>query len=123
MKDLYIDSNYGDFSFKNDIQMVQGYTGLLNVINERLKTNPLDFRLQPTLGTNIDKHIGKAISISSIESIKLKMQHALTYDGLINESDLSIMHLQLDYNTVFFKVFINYKGTEISTDTTLTFKE
>lgn len=123
MKDLYIDSNYGDFSFKNDIQMVQGYTGLLNVVNERLKTNPLDFRLQPTLGTNIDKHIGKAISISSIESIKLKMQHALTYDGLINESDLSIMHLQLDYNTVFFKVFINYKGTEISTDTTLTFKE
>lgn len=115
MQDLNIDSTFGDFTIQGDIQTISDTEVLTNLIQERVKTNFGEFRLNIEHGADIDRFIGVAISKDLIEDIKVSIISSLTYDGFIPTQDIDVIPLQIGLNRVYIRVIVKnpYNGKEI----------
>lgn len=119
MTDLNIDSNYGDFVFRGDIQSIADRKVLEHLINERVKTNFGDFRLNIEHGADIERFVGAAINDQLIEDIKTSLISSLTYDGLLPPQNITIAPLRVGNNRVYFRIMITdpYSKGTITTST------
>lgn len=114
--DLKIDSNYGDFEIvNNDLVMFRKSKDILrNTVIERYKTNFNDIVIDPYYGANLDKYIGKGISKPLIEQITNSMKVCLTYDGFVEQGDLTIVPIVLDDNVLRVFTYIEVPGGQVS---------
>lgn len=119
MKDLEIDSNYGDFVFRGDLQTIEDKVVLENLINERLKTNFGDFRLNVEHGADVERFIGVAITDDLIADIRTSIMDSLTFDGFIPPQDITIAPMRIGLNRVYFRIIVTnpYGKGEITTAT------
>jgi len=119
MSDIHIDSNYGDFVFKGDLQTIEDRQVLKHLINERVKTSFGDFRLNIESGADVERFVGAAITDQLIDDIKASIQNSLTYDGLLPPQDITIAPLKVGNNRVYFRIMITdpYSKDTITTST------
>ena len=119
MLDIHIDSNYGDFVFKGDLQTIEDRQVLEHLINERVKTSFGDFRLNVESGADVERFVGAAITDQLIADIKASIQNSLTYDGLLPPQDITIAPLKVGNNRVYFRIMVTdpYSKDTITTST------
>lgn len=120
MKDLFINSMYGDIVFKSDLQFIQDKEVYKNIAEDILKTNTLDYRLDPYNGANLNSFIGVGITKELLSKIKLRIETSLT-DGLyITKEDVTVYVIQINDNDIYIRVIIkNIAGDDLVISRTL----
>ena len=96
MVDIKFNTMFGDFSFKNDIELVYGNSLKEEYVLDRIKSGYMSYRLNENYGADLDTYIGKGITADLITTIERSINYSLTYDGYISDQDLSIIILETD---------------------------
>lgn len=106
--DIKVNSEYGDFEILGgDLVLSKNSKEISkNLIIERFKTNLNDFQLNPTYGANLDEYLGRGISNKLIEEIVTRLRFTLTYDNFFNNSDIEILPIVLDKNSIQIRVYL-----------------
>mgnify|MGYP002150164842 FL=1 len=103
---------FGDFSFKNDIELVYGNSLKEEYVLDRIKSGYMSYRLNENYGADLDTYIGKGITADLITTIERSINYSLTYDGYISDQDLSIIILETDkQNELYIRVVI--QGSDV----------
>lgn len=118
MRDLKT-SKYCDFEFSNDLQMSTGLSTLTRIVEERLQTQVGDFKLNPDIGTVTQSLLGKGIDDRLIEDLEVNLVYSLTYDGLLQPSQVSIIIVPQGANKLYVRVTIQSPYGTIRTSKTL----
>jgi hypothetical protein len=90
--DLKFD-RYGDLSFiGNDVETISSEEDILyqNIV-DRLISNFGDYQLNRDFGADISGSIGRSNTASLESKVRQKVTRALTVDGFINPSDISVL--------------------------------
>lgn len=112
MVDIKFNTMFGDFSFKNDIELVYGNSLKEEYILDRIKSGYMSYRLNENYGADLDTYIGKGITADLITTIERSINYSLTYDGYISDQDLSIIILETDkQNELYIRVVI--QGSDV----------
>lgn len=107
MVDIKFNTMFGDFSFKNDIELVYGNSLKEEYVLDRIKSGYMSYRLNENYGADLDTYIGKGITADLITTIERSINYSLTYDGYISDQDLSIIILETDkQNELYVRVVI-----------------
>ena len=119
MVDIKFNTMFGDFSFKNDIELVHGNSLKEEYVLDRIKSGYMSYRLNENYGADLDTYIGKGITADLITTIERSINYSLTYDGYISDQDLSIIILETDkQNELYIRVVI--QGSDVlSVSTTI----
>ena len=119
MVDIKFNTMFGDFSFKNDIELVYGNSLKEEYVLDRIKSGYMSYRLNENYGADLDTYIGKGITADLITTIERSINYSLTYDGYISDQDLSIIILETDkQNELYIRVVI--QGSDVlSVSTTI----
>ena len=121
MVDIKFNTMFGDFSFKNDIELVYGNSLKEEYVLDRIKSGYMSYRLNENYGADLDTYIGKGITADLITTIERSINYSLTYDGYISDQDLSIIILETDkQNELYIRVVI--QGSDVlNVSTTINF--
>ena len=112
MVDIKFNTMFGDFSFKNDIELVYGNSLKEEYVLDRIKSGYMSYRLNENYGADLDTYIGKGITADLITTIERSINYSLTYDGYISDQDLSIIILETDkQNELYIRVVI--QGSDV----------
>lgn len=112
MVDIKFNTMFGDFSFKNDIELVYGNSLKEEYVLDRIKSGYMSYRLNENYGADLDTYIGKGITADLITTIERSINYSLTYDGYISDQDLSIIILETDkQNELYIRVVIQGNDT------------
>ena len=112
MVDIKFNTMFGDFSFKNDIELVNGNSLKEEYVLDRIKSGYMSYRLNENYGADLDTYIGKGITADLITTIERSINYSLTYDGYISDQDLSIIILETDkQNELYIRVVI--QGSDV----------
>ena len=112
MVDIKFNTMFGDFSFKNDIELVYGNSLKEEYVLDRIKSGYMSYRLNENYGADLDTYIGKGITVDLITTIERSINYSLTYDGYISDQDLSIIILETDkQNELYIRVVI--QGSDV----------
>lgn len=112
MVDIKFNTMFGDFSFKNDIELVYGNSLKEEYVLDRIKSVYMSYRLNENYGADLDTYIGKGITADLITTIERSINYSLTYDGYISDQDLSIIILETDkQNELYIRVVI--QGSDV----------
>lgn len=112
MVDIKFNTMFGDFSFKNDIELVYGNLLKEEYVLDRIKSGYMSYRLNENYGADLDTYIGKGITADLITTIERSINYSLTYDGYISDQDLSIIILETDkQNELYIRVVI--QGSDV----------
>ena len=112
MVDIKFNTMFGDFSFKNDIELVHGNSLKEEYVLDRIKSGYMSYRLNENYGADLDTYIGKGITADLITAIERSINYSLTYDGYISDQDLSIIILETDkQNELYIRVVI--QGSDV----------
>ncbi len=112
MVDIKFNTMFGDFSFKNDIELVHGNSLKEEYVLDRIKSGYMSYRLNENYGADLDTYIGKGITADLITTIERSINYSLTYDGYISDQDLSIIILETDkQNELYIRVVI--QGSDV----------
>ena len=112
MVDIKFNTMFGDFSFKNDIELVYGKSLKEEYVLDRIKSGYMSYRLNENYGADLDTYIGKGITADLITTIERSINYSLTYDGYISDQDLSIIILETDkQNELYIRVVI--QGSDV----------
>lgn len=112
MVDIKFNTMFGDFSFKNDIELVYGNSLKEEYILDRIKSGYMSYRLNENYGADLDTYIGKGITADLITTIERSINYSLTYDGYISDQDLSIIILETDkQNELYIRIVI--QGSDV----------
>lgn len=112
MVDIKFNTMFGDFSFKNDIELVYGNSLKEEYVLDRIKSGYMSYRLNENYGADLDTYIGKGITADLITTIERSINYSLTYDGYISDRDLSIIILETDkQNELYIRVVI--QGSDV----------
>ena len=112
MVDIKFNTMFGDFSFKNDIELVYGNSLKEEYVLDRIKSGYMSYRLNENYGADLDTYIGKGITADLITTIERSINYTLTYDGYISDQDLSIIILETDkQNELYIRVVI--QGSDV----------
>ena len=107
MVDIKFNTMFGDFSFKNDIELIHGNSLKEEYVLDRIKSGYMSYRLNENYGADLDTYIGKGITADLITNIERSITYSLTYDGYISDQDLSIIILETDkQNELYVRVVI-----------------
>ncbi len=119
MLDIKFNTKHGDFSFRNDIEMIVGDNLKKETILDRVKSGYMSYRLNENYGANINRHVGKGITESLISSIEQSIVYALTYDSYLALQDLKVLVLTTDKpNELYIRIIV--QGSDaISVSTTI----
>lgn len=123
MIDIKFNTKYGDFSFKNDIEMVSGDSLKKDIILDRVKSGYMSYRLNENYGANISTYVGKSITDNLISSIEQSITYSLTFDSYIDSQDLKVLILTTDKpNELYIRVVVQGSNA-ISVSTTVSIGE
>lgn len=112
MVDIKFNTMFGDFSFKNDIELVYGNSLKEEYVLDRIKSGYMSYRLNENYGADLDTYIGKGITADLITTIERSINYSLTYDGYISDQDLSIIILETDkQNELYIRIVI--QGSDV----------
>lgn len=112
MVDIKFNTMFGDFSFKNDIELVHGSSLKEEYVLDRIKSGYMSYRLNENYGADLDTYIGKGITADLITTIERSINYSLTYDGYISDQDLSIIILETDkQNELYIRIVI--QGSDV----------
>ena len=112
MVDIKFNTMFGDFSFKNDIELVYGNSLKEEYILDRIKSGYMSYRLNENYGADLDTYIGKGITADLITTIERSINYSWTYDGYISDQDLSIIILETDkQNELYIRIVI--QGSDV----------
>lgn len=112
MVDIKFNTMFGDFSFKNDIELIYGNSLKEEYVLDRIKSGYMSYRLNENYGADLDTYIGKGITADLITTIERSINYSLTYDGYISDQDLSIIILETDkQNELYIRVVI--QGSDV----------
>ena len=112
MVDIKFNTMFGDFSFKNDIELVYGNSLKEEYVLDRIKSGYMSYRLNENYGADLDTYIGKGITADLITTIERSINYSITYDGYISDQDLSIIILETDkQNELYIRVVI--QGSDV----------
>lgn len=112
MVDIKFNTMFGDFSFKNDIELVHGNSLKEEYVLDRIKSGYMSYRLNENYGADLDTYIGKGITADLITTIERSINYSLTYDGYISDQDLSIIILETDkQNELYIRIVI--QGSDV----------
>ena len=112
MVDIKFNTMFGDFSFKNDIELVYGNSLKEEYVLDRIKSGYMSYRLIENYGADLDTYIGKGITADLITTIERSINYSLTYDGYISDQDLSIIILETDkQNELYIRIVI--QGSDV----------
>ena len=112
MVDIKFNTMFGDFSFKNDIELVYGNSLKEEYVLDRIKSGYMSYRLNENYGADLDTYIGKGITADLIPTIERSINYSLTYDGYISDQDLSIIILETDkQNELYIRIVI--QGSDV----------
>lgn len=112
MVDIKFNTMFGDFSFKNDIELVYGNSLKEEYVLDRIKSGYMSYRLNENYGADLDTYVGKGITADLITTIERSINYSLTYDGYISDQDLSIIILETDkQNELYIRVVI--QGSDV----------
>ena len=112
MVDIKFNTMFGDFSFKNDIELVYGNSLKEEYVLDRIKSGYMSYRLNENYGADLDTYLGKGITADLITTIERSINYSLTYDGYISDQDLSIIILETDkQNELYIRVVI--QGSDV----------
>ena len=106
--DIEIDPDTGDFRVAEDDDY------LTQNIVFRLKTYQGDWTLEPDCGASLEDMVGEENSERVGDEIKTRVVEALTHDGFIAISDLTVETAPLTANTIAVLVQVSRPGTGIS---------
>lgn len=93
-----------------DILFVSKDSAIKQAIDFRLKTELGDMYIQPGVGIDIDKIIGKRNTKETATEGEQAIRRALTYGGLIDSSDITIVPIPLDNMTIIYHVEVHIDG-------------
>lgn len=79
---------------------------LFQEVKTRIKSEIGDWKLSPTVGSSIGDYVGEPNNKLTAEAIKTRIKVALTQDGLVNSSDLSIKYMPIDIDRLMVRVTI-----------------
>lgn len=123
MLDIKFNTKYGDFSFKNDIEMITGNNLKKDTILDRVKSGYMSYRLNENYGASINTYVGKSITDSLISSIEQSIVYALTVDSYIQANELKVLILTTDEpNELYIRIVVQGNDT-ISVSTTISIGE
>ena len=112
MVDIKFNTMFGDFSFKNDIELVYGNSLKEEYVLDRIKSGYMSYRLNENYGADLDTYIGKGITADLITTVERSINYSLTYDGYISDQDLSIIILETDkQNELYIRIVI--QGSDV----------
>lgn len=113
--DFSISGHFGDFDIENgDIRMISSKEEILkNAIISRIKNNHGDSYIP--FGANLISFIGQAINQNLVDRIKDRIINALTSDGLIRKSELTVIAVRSG-NSIVIRVIVSYGSSITSAD-------
>jgi hypothetical protein len=97
-------------SVATDIMLASGYAALAQASEFRMKTELGDLLAHENLGTVLDELIGSRNTYQTAETGKLSIMNSLTYGGFINSSDIKIISIPADENTIIYHIEIFNNG-------------
>lgn len=105
----------GDFSVdeKGDLKDTSGLFGraILQEINDRLRSQPGEWKLSNSIGTNLQQYLGVSTTDQNIDLVTKQVEAVLTNDGLLVAGQLEILPLKIGDSVVIFRVIV-YTGQE-----------
>lgn len=117
IQDLFIDSSFGDFVIDTDVKYITKNKLLLNIVNERIKTNNKDFRLNTDSGASLDRFVGLSLDSRLIKDMVTSIVSCLTIDGLLLPSNIEVVPMKLNEHEVYFRVIINTETGTVTAST------
>lgn len=96
------------YTLKNDLDVSTRQDIIRQQVIMRIKTYQGDWLDYPQLGANIDDYIGIPNTRQNVEMIANKIKNALTYDGFMNSSSVSIYSIPVNDEEVLFTIRIAY---------------
>lgn len=104
--DFSVSGHFGDFDIENgDLRMISSRSEILkNIIISRIKNNAGDSYVQ--FGANLISLIGEPVNQVLVEKIKNKIINALTLDGLIKKTELTIIAVR-NLNSVAVRILVS----------------
>lgn len=108
-------SDSGDYVIdpvKEDLQDTTSlsYRAFIQEITTRIQSNTGDWRLQPTIGTNLDKFLGKPNTSKIGIEIQNTVSSALTRGGFIASSEFTIDVFPIDKHQIAILLLIRPSG-------------
>lgn len=118
-KDIRMNPKYGDITISNgNINLNVNEKSIKeDAIIERTKTNYNDFILDTLYGANLERYFGKGIDKNLAESICSTIKYTLTYDGLINISELTISYIIIN-NEIHIRIEVLVSNQNLIIDAT-----
>lgn len=85
---------------------------LVQEIKTRLKADQLDWDLYPDVGAELSELIGEPNNKATAETGKAKIIAALTRDGLVDISDLSVKYMPVGPDSLLYKLDVRVTPTD-----------
>lgn len=107
----------GDYYISNGDIMDTSNDPLRSLVQEtktRAGSDQGDWAVYPELGASITDYVGEPNNKETCESIKIRIQSALTRNGYINSNDLKIMYMPVNAEKTLFRVKIEVLPTVLN---------
>lgn len=106
LKDYYF-TNSGDFYIENnDLSKTKNYEAFVQQIHSRMKSNKLDWALNPREGANVSDFVGKPNTREVGDKLKQRIYSELSRDNLVTSSELTVEVIPLSKTMVGVFLFI-----------------
>lgn len=90
-----------------DLAIKRNYENLKQILIFRCMTRKGDYLLNKGLGHSFDLLFGRRLSKELIEEGKQLIRNVIIYDNLIASSDLEIVGIPVDRNTILYTIIIS----------------
>ena len=108
--DLAIDNN-GDLK-----DTLNSYgRAVLQEIRDRLHNRPGEWKLNSSIGSNLERFLGEAGTTGTIGRVVNEIVQALTFDRLLIPGEFEVIPLQFIDSILMFRIIISTKEGELST--------
>ena len=100
--DLSIDS-HGDLEDTNS-----NYgRAIIQEVKDRLKSSQGDWKLQRSIGANLQVYLGEASTSKNLELISSRIKDALSFDRLLTAGEFQVIPLEIGKSAVIFRIIIH----------------
>jgi len=111
-------SEIGDLEVdrSGDLKDTKGSYGkaILQEVRDRLRGSLGDWKLNPQLGANLNRFLGESGTQANVNRIVTRVIESITFDGLLDQAEVSIIPLQLGDSTVLFRIIVVTREGELT---------
>ena len=114
MKDLYFTTR-GDFTLgeDRDIKDTENdtYRALIQIVLDRLQSNPGDWSIHPEKGAGLNSVLGMANTPQNAQEVSTRIQNALLYNALLRATEFAVDVLPISEEEMMAVVIIRPPGS------------